>query len=764
MFSLATIISIYAEIFTAGIFLGSLAGIILKYRASKQKQKSDIYLSFVFLCYILYIAGTIISQLMFNYDRPLSDLIIINKIISFDMIFCSFFLGLFIIEDFLPFKLIFSILMAGVTGVFIFFTAGASVNLIFGLNVIEPISQYTPAIPIKPLWISMWILSSAVYFWNFIKAKTEGGKNLFLLGSISCAIIASAQGFVYLYLVNSEALFLLASWIIIFLGSLGLYLSRVIAPDLEIAKTPLLYFRTRILYKLVLIFVLLVVVLFQVTIIFTLSISRNALKERIIKEHQEAAISVASKINFAFLKENKLTDANISTLQNIVEDFTNTNYNSWAYVVDQSGRLIAHPDKIRAKVKEDFNGVSLVKSLLSGKTTGVEFYSKEGDKMVGATYPVGKFGLGVVVEEPSWIAYSELRRMENSTLIFSIIGILFTIILGTYFARSIEKSIYTLIKGTEAVKEGDLSYRIKMDSLDELGQLADAINSMTNELRESQEHLISAEKLGALGTMAAGMAHEIKNPLVSLKTFTQLATQKWDDEEFRKKFAAILPAEIDKINKIVEHLLRFGRPTKPEMKSINVNTILEEVMGLLDSECKKFNIRLSTRYNDLPEIMGDAGQLSQAFVNIVLNSIQSMPNGGEINIKTDFGQIIKLGRVSKYGIASTEGETAQISWEEGRDGKPYPVVFIEITDSGCGIPEENLRSLFDPFFTTKPKGTGMGLAITLRIIEEHKGSIKVRSRIGKGTTFIITLPQVIQEYHHKLVDDRPKRQPKDGMP
>ena len=321
-------------------------------------------------------------------------------------------------------------------------------------------------------------------------------------------------------------------------------------------------------------------------------------------------------------------------------------------------------------------------------------------------------------------------------------GIIITALTGIFFARSIERPIKALTLGTEAVARGELGYHISIDSSDEMGKLAVAFNQMTRDLRDSQERLILSEKLASLGTMAAGMAHEIKNPLVSLRTFTQLLQQKWDDKEFREKFSSIIPHEIERINRIAESLLKFGRPMKPEFSRVDVNSLLEEVLLLFESECKKANVRVTKKLAQLPEISGDAGQLSQAFVNIIKNAIEAMAEkGGDLIVKTDVGEVIKLGKINaRQGVKKGE----EMVWgEEEELVKPTPVVFIEVTDSGEGIPEENLKSLFDPFFTTKMTGTGMGLPITLRIIEEHKGSIKVRSKAGNGTTFIITLPQKV---------------------
>jgi len=343
------------------------------------------------------------------------------------------------------------------------------------------------------------------------------------------------------------------------------------------------------------------------------------------------------------------------------------------------------------------------------------------------------------VQEPLASAYFELRRLETNSLLFVIAGIVLTALVGMFFAHSIEKPVKDLTAGTEAVARGDLRWKVELNSADEIGRLATAFNQMTRELRESQERLILSEKLASLGTMAAGMAHEIKNPLVSVRTFTQLLQQKWDDPDFRNKFSTIIPQEIERINRIAESLLKFGKPSKPEMAHVDVDALLEEVLMLFESECKKHNIRVTKKLAELPGITGDAGQLQQAFVNIVKNAIESMQDkGGALIIKTDVGEVVRLGRATRQGTKKGE----EMVWgEEEELEKPVPVVFIEISDSGEGIPEENLRSLFDPFFTTKMSGTGMGLPITLRIIQENKGSVKVRSQAGKGTTFIITLPQ-----------------------
>ncbi|MFA5876043.1 MAG: ATP-binding protein, partial [Candidatus Margulisiibacteriota bacterium] len=690
--------------------------------------------------------------------------------------------------------------------------------------------------------------------------KPSGRKNLTVILSLSAFLIVVAYFCTVLYSNLGQSYYLLISWLITLLAVVGLLLAEMISPFAKIAAFPLSYFRTRILFKLILIFVLLIVILFEATTLIIIGISKRSLMDAVVLSHRTAAVDVADKINdslsaavhdlkiiagaaalssgsagaarsqlkllleinplfggLAVLSaggqmEINLTQADVKlsaaeinaaemktafaagavsfgpvlreqdgwpyfmvavpaaasgrsvvakiNLRYVQEMVSKISYQKHgvAYLVDRNGKILVHPDEVRAKSAEDLKASPVVQQVLAGQTGGGEFYSESlGEEMVGAFAPVKAVGWGVIVEEPTAQAYFEIRRVETNSLMFVIIGIVLTVVVGVFFAKSMEKPIMDLIAGTDAVRQGNLNIRIDVDAIDEVGTLASAFNLMTKELRESQDRLILSEKLASLGTMAAGMAHEIKNPLVSLRTFTQLLQQKWDDEEYRKKFVQIVPHEIERINKIAESLLKFGKPMKPELTKVDVNALLEDVLLLFESEAKKNNVRITTKFAELPLIVGDQGQLSQALVNIVLNAIQAMKKGGELTVKTDVGEVIHLGKMlGNKGKFRRDGNVGEMTFGEEESGaqsevlKPTGVVFVEISDTGEGIPAENLKSLFDPFFTTKMTGTGMGLPITLRIIEEHKGSIKVRSQLDAGTTFLITLPQNLEEQKEKL--------------
>lgn len=246
-------------------------------------------------------------------------------------------------------------------------------------------------------------------------------------------------------------------------------------------------------------------------------------------------------------------------------------------------------------------------------------------------------------------------------------------------------------------------------------QIAVALDNarLYEEVMAMEEKIQRADKLTALATMAAGMAHEIKNPLSSMKVFAQLLPKKIDEPEYRKKLSEILPREIDRIDRIVEGLLDFAKSTAPTFTKVKIEAIIEENAKYFTDQLKTAGVKLKKSYASLPEVEIDKAQISQVFSNLILNAIQAMPEGGEISISTLAGKKIE---------------------------HRLQTIKIQISDTGHGIAPERLNKLFDPFFTTKYGGTGLGLTITHSIVDGHKGFIDVASKIGRGTTFTVTLP------------------------
>ncbi len=250
------------------------------------------------------------------------------------------------------------------------------------------------------------------------------------------------------------------------------------------------------------------------------------------------------------------------------------------------------------------------------------------------------------------------------------------------------------------------------------------------------------EKLKAIATLASGMAHEIKNPLTTLKTFAEYVPQRKDDPKFMEQYQKIIPQEIDRIDNLVHELLFFAKPSPPQMQAINPNAIITNLMLMLEQKLQSSKIDLNLQFNTNTTIQADPNQLKQALFNLTLNAIDAMPNGGTLTINTSIIANPAFGVIARSPEEATK-QSFIIEISDTGHGKRPNCFVIEISDTGCGIDAKDLPHIFEPFFTKKEKGTGLGLAITQGIIEKHSGKITAQSELGKGTTFTIKLNQEI---------------------
>ncbi len=234
------------------------------------------------------------------------------------------------------------------------------------------------------------------------------------------------------------------------------------------------------------------------------------------------------------------------------------------------------------------------------------------------------------------------------------------------------------------------------------------LREQTDVLFQTEEQLRRADRLSALGELSAGMAHEIRNPLGSIKGAVEILKDDYTPDDAKYEFVQILLKETDRLNSIVQEFLGFARPKQPEFLPTDLNEAIESVLILTAQEARNAGVKVDKR---LDPAIGrrslDAGLLKQAFLNLILNAIQAMPGGGVLRVES--------------GLRGNAAE-------------------VRITDTGVGISEENRKKLFSPFFTTKKNGTGLGLAVTYRIIENHRGTIDVVSEPGRGTTFTVKIP------------------------
>lgn len=229
------------------------------------------------------------------------------------------------------------------------------------------------------------------------------------------------------------------------------------------------------------------------------------------------------------------------------------------------------------------------------------------------------------------------------------------------------------------------------------------------EVRRLQNEIRRKEKLAAIGGLAAGVAHEIRNPLSSIKGIASYYKDKFEDGSEDKEMAGVMIEEVDRLSRVISELLEFARPTKLNLKPSNLNELLKHSARLIEQEATAKNVQVQMDLNpDSVRADVDPDRLTQCFLNLYLNALQVMENGGQLTIRS-----------------STRG-----------DGS----VVIDIKDNGAGISPDDLGKIFDPYYTTKPKGTGLGLPIVHKIIEAHQGQVKVRSTVGQGTVFSIILP------------------------
>lgn len=343
-----------------------------------------------------------------------------------------------------------------------------------------------------------------------------------------------------------------------------------------------------------------------------------------------------------------------------------------------------------------------------------------------------------VVLPSNYLVDTAATSRNTFSLIFAFITVS-VIILGYLLSTSIARPILRLRALSQAVAAGDLNQKTELNRPDEIGELADAFDTMTQHLRErtdeaarlyaetvqrnkeladinvrlqtTQQQLVQSEKLAAVGQLTAGIVHDVKNPLAVIKGLAELLQEEPGLEAYANKDLALIRESATKANQIVSDLLTFSRQSTPEMQQQDLKATVEAALRITTYLTRKAHVQVITA---LPEqavyVTYDAQQIEQVLINLIQNAIQAMPKGG----------------------------TLRMSLSQADEA-----IALAVQDTGVGIPSENLRRIFDPFFTTKPagEGTGLGLSVSYGIITRHHGRIDVESVVGQGTTFTILLPK-----------------------
>ena len=381
----------------------------------------------------------------------------------------------------------------------------------------------------------------------------------------------------------------------------------------------------------------------------------------------------------------------------------------------------------------------LIKKSIQEDLPQEEFMVYKKDPVFAYVFPLkdrnGKNIGGVAILQYTSFMEKDVRGAEWSifiTILILIGGTVGFVLFGT--RKWISEPISQLMGGVKNLAKGNFHTQFVLNRKDEISELAQAFNQMAVDLKKAQEQIIKeaetkielertlrqSEKLATIGQLASGLAHEIGTPLNIIGGRAELIKRKIKDREGQQKDLDIIIQQTERITKIIQQLLGFIRKKRPEQKNLNVKTLLETTLDFLDHQVQKQEIRVVKEISDhLPPVMGDPDQLQQVFLNLILNAVQSMPEGGMLHLSATSKWI------SKEGIEDDQRE----------------YVVLSVVDTGIGMEKEVMENIFNPFFTTKEdKGTGLGLTVSQGIVQDHEGWIEVESKIGKGSQFRVYLP------------------------
>lgn len=400
------------------------------------------------------------------------------------------------------------------------------------------------------------------------------------------------------------------------------------------------------------------------------------------------------------------------------------------FLVDERGLLIGHEDFGQVVRGQDVRKSLSVQELMSGTETAAtpvpsRYISYSGQEVLGVYMRVAGTGWGVVIEEPTALAYSSLGELIIKLAAAMVIAIALAVAVSIFFALIFIRSLDALAEGVRRVTRGDLEYSIPRQGDDEIGQVVDAFNGMTSELRRRREMevaMFQAEKMAAVGMLAAGVAHEINNPMNTLSFYTtdllerlpaEGATKLEEAGEF-EYYLQTMQHQIVRCTSITSSLLNFARPQANRDDCIHLEQLLAEMLPLIRHRLRKQQVELTTDFPaHLPGVTANASQMQQVLLNLMTNALDAMPQGGQLHLSGE--------------VANSQGEA---------------VLRLRVTDTGHGIPAAILPQIFQPFFTTKPagQGTGLGLSICYGIVSLLGGRIVAENQAGQGASIVMELP------------------------
>ncbi|MEI8191193.1 MAG: ATP-binding protein, partial [candidate division NC10 bacterium] len=434
-------------------------------------------------------------------------------------------------------------------------------------------------------------------------------------------------------------------------------------------------------------------------------------EQRIIAQEIERKGTILAD-TLAMASVNALMSYDYSTLKRFLEAAKRDPGITYAMVLDSTGVIKMHTDlrELGRYVSDEISARALdtdeVLVQRLPERSGGSVYDMAAP-IVAAGRRVGVLRLGLSTQGMQ----SALRRSRVEVALIGLAALALGIGGAGIMARRISRPLRELVAGAQAVARGDLTWRARVRSRDEVGEVASAFGFMAESLQGHIEERVRAERLVTLGALAAGIAHEVRNPLEAIKGAAQVIERRGEDPTIHK-FTRIIKDEVTELDGFLEGFLRFARPAPLRLESLPPNSLVEETLVLLEPLCGDHGISLIRELSEsLSPVTADAHQIKQVLMNLCLNAIQAMPDGGVLTVITRPAA-------------------------DGREGAEFLV-----RDTGTGMVESIRQEVFEPFFTTKAGGSGLGLAVSKSIVERHGGCIRLTTAEGQGTTFAVWLPR-----------------------
>jgi signal transduction histidine kinase len=402
-------------------------------------------------------------------------------------------------------------------------------------------------------------------------------------------------------------------------------------------------------------------------------------------------------------------DINLRGMWDIVDNIKLGRTGS-AFLVSREGIVLAHRDKKIVLKQENFGDQHDVRAVITGSTGSIELMDPSGIAVISSYAPIADAGWGIILRQEQNEAYQSSRLMKWQSWIIILISELLAILVSIFIANMFAKPIKTLAGRLKMIAAGNLGHTLEVRREDEFGELLKSFNHMIEKLKKAR----ARERLSVVGETTSRIAHEFKNYLVPIKLFAQLLPKRHADKDFIDKFEKAVPEGIKQCERILKELSEFSSRSELMLAPADIKIIIEKTLSLLDEKFIAHNI--AVHYNtrgDPFRITADAERLQEVFMNLMINAIDVMPRGGALYVVLSF----------KYKHAHSS-----------------QLIEVKITDTGKGIPREELSNIFELFYTSKKGNMGLGLAITRSIIEQHGGTIQVDSEINRGTQFTVVLP------------------------